>query len=244
MADGGRSTPRRSGTRAVTVTARDDAGNETVVTHTAQVVDATRARRSRSARRSTAPSTSSAQARDGRLRVRRRARAAPGLAVLHRATCPTGPPWTPRIGRGRTTLRRGAADVAGRTASVDAATTAWSTTSASAWPARAPPAVTRGARRPRRARALLAATASTAATCVAPGYPQVAEVECGAGAQPAAGRARPAGRHRRRCAGSRRAPLVPSRSGRPSAPGRAAAASSCSGSPTAPCTAPSSASRR
>ena len=68
-----RSTPRRSGRRRVTVTARDGAGNETAVTHTAEVVGRWRRRRSSSARRSTARVYSSARRWRG-LRVRRRGR--------------------------------------------------------------------------------------------------------------------------------------------------------------------------
>ena len=71
------------GPRSVTVTARDNAGNETVVTHTAQVVDGT-APVITFARRSTAPCTCSAQQVLADYELRRRAL---GSARHAPATC-------------------------------------------------------------------------------------------------------------------------------------------------------------
>jgi hypothetical protein len=170
------------GPRAVTVTARDNAGNETVVTHTAQVVDLT------------PPAISLRTPLDGAVYLLDEAVAADydcaddpggsGLASCAGDVADGEPVDTAAVGDHTFTVT--AADFGGGTASASSHYRVLYDFRGFRRPTEDPPAVNRA-----RAGLVLAVGFSLhgfhGRDVLAAGSPQVAEVECGAGAEPAVG---------------------------------------------------------
>ena len=170
------------GPRAVTVTARDNAGNETVVTHTAQVVDLT------------PPAISLRTPLDGAVYLLDEAVAADydcaddpggsGLASCAGDVADGEPVDTAAVGDHTFTVT--AADLGGGTASASSHYRVLYDFRGFRRPTEDPPAVNRA-----RAGLVLAVRFSLngfhGRDVLAAGSPQVAEVECGAGAEPAVG---------------------------------------------------------
>ncbi len=236
VADGAALDTSSLGDRAVTVTARDAAGNETVVTHTAHVVDAT------------GPVVSLLTPLDGAVYLLGQDVTADyscadeeggsGLASCT-GDVPDGRRRGHGIGGGEGLQRAGART--GREVPPRSRTaTGWSTTSASAAGAGIGTATS-----PRKARAgrLVVVRFSIdgfhGRDVVADGLPAGGRDRVRRRERARVGRSRP---HPRRAALVRAAGASTSSCGRPSAAGPAPAASSSSGSTTAPCTGPSTAS--
>ena len=169
------------GPRAVTVTARDNAGNEAVVTHTARVVD-----RTPPAIFLRAPLDDAVYLLGQAVTADYECADEPGGSGI--ASCvgevPDGAPVDTSV-VGDHAFDVIAADVAGGTAS---ASNHYRVVYDFRFrrPTRAPPAVNR-ARAGRVVAVRFSLNGFHGRDVLAPGSPQVAEVECGAGAQPAAG---------------------------------------------------------
>jgi hypothetical protein len=170
------------GTRTVTVTARDTAGNETVVTHTAQVVDGA------------APTIILRTPLDGAVylldeHVLADYECADGPLGSGLASCagdvPDGMPVdTSSVGTARFGIE--AADAAGNTASAASSYRVIYDFRGFLWPVRNRPAVNR-ARAGRVALVRFSLNGYHGRHVLADGFPQVAEMECGSDAEATAG---------------------------------------------------------
>jgi hypothetical protein len=170
------------GARAVTVTARDAAGNETVVTHTLTVVDAT------------APSIALRAPVDGATYVLGRRVLAdydcaddPGGSGLTTCTgsVPSGEPLdTAAVGMHAFTVE--AADAAGNPASAAAAYRVIYDWRGFRWPVAGRPALNR-VRAGRTVAVRFSLAGYHGRHVLADGYPQVAEIACGSGEEPGSG---------------------------------------------------------
>ena len=166
------------GTRAVTVTARDHAGNETVVTHSAQVVDAT------------APLITLRTPLDGAVYLLDQEVLADyecadeGLLSCAGDVADGAPIDTGSVGTKSFAVE--AADAAGNLAAASSSYRVIYDFRGFLWPVRNRPAVNR-ARAGRVALVRFSLNGYQGRRVLAQGFPQVAEVECGSGAEPASG---------------------------------------------------------
>jgi hypothetical protein len=170
------------GARTVTVTARDNAGNETVVTHTAQVVDGA------------APTITLRTPLDGAVygldeHVLADYECSDGPLASGLASCagavPDGMP-VDTSSVGALSFGVEAADAAGNTASAASSYRVIYDFRGFLWPVRNRPAVNR-ARAGRVALVRFSLNGYHGRHVLADGFPQVAEVECGSGAEATAG---------------------------------------------------------